>query len=443
MLKNVQFLKPDASVEIELLIVLDKKYRDQLDKTLNGAISYNLKRGEYPVWMTTNGMFSIPKIVIADHGNDLAEIATTNVAIACGSLEADKLAFNLLSKRSDMETLFLLCEDPEESSRRFEKQYVPLLCALSRAKELISAPSNLMTPSDFAKRCQELERQGVDVEVLDEIALKKMGAHALLAVGKGSVHPPRMVVMHYKGADAAPIALVGKGVCFDAGGIHLKSSYLNEMKWDKAGAGVVFGVLDAISGMKLPLNVVGVVCLAENMPDGGSLKPGDVISTLAGKTVEIVDTDCEGRLVLADGLTYVQKHFAPKMVIDLGTLALETFGALGGKYAGLFCNETPLSQSLKEAGERIGECLWPLPLGEYYAAQIRSKIADLKNAGIERYGASSAAAEFLRAFINPKTPWAHIDISGVSWNLHNPNQGVSGFGVRLLVEYLEANFATS
>jgi leucyl aminopeptidase len=176
--------------------------------------------------------------------------------------------------------------------------------------------------------------------------------------------------------------------------------------------------------------------LAENMPDGAALKPGDVITTLGGKRVEIIDTDCEGRLALADGLSYAQKMFSPKALIDLGTLTLEVFGALGGEYAGLFCNDAPLSNALLRAGDSSGEKLWPLPLGEYYAKQIRSKIADLKNVGTFRYGGSSAAAEFLRAFVKPTTPWAHIDIAGTAWKIDAPEEGVTGFGIRLLVNYL-------
>ena len=244
-------------------------------------------------------------------------------------------------------------------------------------------------------RCLVLEKQGVKVEVFDEKKLKEIGADALLAVGQGSSNPPRMVVMQWQGSEDEPIVLVGKGICFDAGGINLKTSHLPEMKWDKAGAGVVVGVIDVVSKMKSPINVVAIAMLAENMPDGAALKPGDVITTLGGKRVEIIDTDCEGRLALADGLSYAQKMFSPKALIDLGTLTLEVFGALGGEYAGLFCGmHESLSKSLLRAGDVSGEKLWPLPLGEYYAKQIRSKIADLKNVGTFRYGGALPRQSF-------------------------------------------------
>jgi leucyl aminopeptidase len=218
----------------------------------------------------------------------------------------------------------------------------------------------------------------------------------------------------------------------------LKTNFLNEMKWDKAGAGVVVGVLEALSLAKIPVSVVGTIALAENMPDGGALKPGDVIETLSGKTVEIVDTDCEGRLVLADSMTYVQQAYSPKILIDIGTLTRETFGALGGKYGGLFCNDQQLEKELISAGKRAQEELWPLPLGSFFAKHIRSQIADLKNAGIQSYGASSAAAEFLRAFLNQEIPWAHLDIAGVAWDIMKPTKGITAFGVRLLYEWLRS-----
>ena len=207
------------------------------------------------------------------------------------------------------------------------------------------------------------------------------------------------------------------------------------MKWDKAGAGVVVGVIDVISKMKAPINVVAIAMLAENMPDGAALKPGDVITTLGGKRVEIIDTDCEGRLALADGLSYAQKMFSPKALIDLGTLTLEVFGALGGEYAGLFCNDESLSKSLLRAGDASGEKLWPLPLGEYYAKQIRSKIADLKNVGTFRYGGGCRGRVSARVRKADNT-WAHIDIAGTAWKIDAPEEGVTGFGIRLLVNYL-------
>ncbi|MCC5832768.1 MAG: leucyl aminopeptidase family protein [Chlamydiales bacterium] len=425
---KIGFLDLEALPEADLLIVCNEAVEAALDKKLNGALRFNQAKGIKR--MTTNGAYPVSQIVFARKEEPLAPLATCErVAVAGASEEA---IFQLLLKCPELD-LTVLCKNPIEREEAFERDAC-LLGAIRRAKELIAAPANRLPPEAFAKKCLELE--GVKVDVYDEEELERIGASALLAVGRGSLHPPRMVVLEYKGAEGKPLLLVGKGVCYDSGGINLKRSHLTEMKWDKAGAGVVVGALDACARLKLPIHVVGILVLAENMPDGAALKPGDVISTLGGKEVEIVDTDCEGRLMLADGLVYAQK-FAPRTLIDLGTLTPETFGALGGAYAGLFCSDSTLSRSLIEAGEEVSERVWPLPLGEVFADQLKSKIADLKNAGIPRYGAAPASAEFLKAFVNLSLPYAHIDIAGVSWNPDDPEQGVTGFGVRLLVRYIE------
>ncbi|MFC2049304.1 M17 family metallopeptidase [Chlamydiota bacterium] len=437
-MQNVQFLETLEGIEADLLILRDRSLQKKIDAQLKGALSFNLKHAtSSSVWMTTNGAFPIRKLVIPSANENLGALASEKrVVIVIEGQPVEKLAFEILLSGPAAETLIFVCEDAHEAEKAF-RNYRILLDGIVRAKDLISTPANLMPPAEFAKRCQALEKQSVQVDVLDEKKLKEMGAEALLAVGQGSIHPPRMVVMQWRGSAENPIVLIGKGICFDAGGINLKTSCLTEMKWDKAGAGVVLGILDVVSKMQLPVHVVGIAVLAENMPDGAALKPGDVIATLGGKRVEIIDTDCEGRLALADGIAYAQKRFNPRAMIDLGTLTVETFGALGREYAGLFCNDVALTDALIKAGEESGEKLWPLPLGEYYANQVRSKIADLKNVGVFRYGASSAAAEFLRAFVSPEIPWAHIDISGTAWDLSAPDKGVTGFGIQLLVQYLQ------
>jgi len=427
-MKNVQFIKEDIVPEADLLILCEERLEALFDQKLGGVLAHNRKKGL--TRMTTNGVYPVPQIVLAGKEESLASVVDAEKVAVAGACQ--KRVFELLLKRPDLD-LTVLCSDPLQREEAFKRD-AHLLAAIKRAKELIAAPANLLPPDAFAKKCLELP--DVDVHILDEEALQQIGASALLAVGKGSVHPPRLVIIEYKGSHDNPIALVGKGVCYDSGGINLKTSHLTEMKWDKAGAGVVFGVLEACARLQLPVHVVGILALAENMPDGAALKPGDVIPTLGGKEVEIVDTDCEGRLVLADGLAYAQK-FSPQTIIDLGTLTLETFGALGGEYAGLFCSDPTLTKELIESGEEVGEPLWSLPLGEPFAKQLKSEVADLKNAGIPRYGASSAAAEFLRVFIGNQVPYAHIDIAGVSWRLDDPASGVTGFGVRLLVKYLE------
>jgi leucyl aminopeptidase len=435
-MKKIEFVDSLNPVEVDTLILCHEEIKKEIDQILKGSIALNLQKFSSPLWITTNGAYHIPRLAMVNKKEEIELFSVDKkVAIAFENIPAEELAFYVLKKNLPAEEFVFLSHDPKNAEMRFQK-YVHILEGISLAKEVIASPANLMTPEIVAKKCQQLKERGVLVDVLDEKRLDTVGAHALLAVGQGSSHAPKMVIMEWKGSEEQPLALVGKGICYDAGGINLKHAHLNEMKWDKAGAGIVIGVLDIVSRLKLPLHIVGIAVLAENMPDGNAMKPGDVIHSLGGKSIEIVDTDCEGRLALADGIAYAQKYFTPKTLIDFGTLTLETFGALGGEYAGLFCNDPRLSEQLIKAGELCGEKLWPLPLGEYYANQIRSKIADLKNEGVDSYGASSAAAEFLRAFVDPHTSWAHLDISGTSWRLDAPEKGVTGFGVELMIYYL-------
>lgn len=308
--------------------------------------------------------------------------------------------------------------------------------AVNYARDLIAEPANVLYPMAFAERLKDLSPLGIGVEILDKNALDEIGMTALLAVAKGSENLPAVAILRWNGADHAKtnVALVGKGVCFDSGGLCLKQpKYQLEMKWDKAGAGVVAGVLKALALLKLPVNVVGVLGLVENMPDGKSLKPGDIIPTLSGQTVEIIDTDAEGRLVLADCITYVQKHFQPETLIDLGTLTQETFASLGTAFAGLYSRDEELTDKLKAAGERSLDRLWHLPMGDYFAKQIESDVADMKNMGEEHWGENGAAAEFLSRYVTVKK-WAHLDIAGVSWT---KDKVITGFGVRLLIDFIK------
>lgn len=433
-MKNIVFRDSLDGIDADVLILRHNSLQENINQQLNGAVDFNLNLFSYPVTMTSNGACSVPKLIFVNGTENLASLANEKtVAIAIDQVPAEQLAFEILMDDAKAENVIFICDDPKQSEQSFQK-YRDIFESVTLAKEIIASPANLMPPAEIARRCQQLEN--LTVTVFDEDQLRDHGAHALLAVGKGSPNTPKMVIMEYRGSDEPPIALVGKGICYDAGGINLKNSYLVEMKWDKAGAGAVIGVMDALSKLKLPINVVGVIVLAENMPDGNALKPGDVISSMSGKSIEVIDTDCEGRLALVDGIAYVQKYFSPKTLIDLGTLTLETFGALGAEYAGLFSPDPELSQALIEAGEAVGEKLWPLPLGDYYAQQIRSQNADLKNVGVFRYGGSSAAAEFIRAFVDPKISWAHLDIAGTAWKLDRPEDGVTAFGVRLIMEYL-------
>jgi leucyl aminopeptidase len=317
-----------------------------------------------------------------------------------------------------------------------------LAAAVGSARDLVSEPANVLTPAAFAEACAGTAKDGLEVEVLDKAALERIGMRALLGVAQGSEQPPFVAIMRWNGGPQgeAPVALVGKGVCFDTGGISIKpAGGMEEMKYDMAGAAAVFGAMRALAARRARANVVGLVGLVENMPSGTAQRPGDVVRTLAGKTVEVINTDAEGRLVLADVLWYAQDRFKPRAMVDLATLTGAVIVALGKEQAGLFATDDELARRLVDAGKETGERLWRLPLGKAYDKHVKSDIADLKNVGRGREAGSTAGAVFLQAFTNG-VPWAHLDIAGVAWagrDLPLAPKGATGFGVRLLDRYLQ------
>ncbi len=304
------------------------------------------------------------------------------------------------------------------------------------ARDLINEPPNVLFPEEFARRAARLRKLGVVVEVLDVPAMKRLGMGALLGVGQGSVHEGRTVIMRWNGGKrgAAPAAFVGKGVCFDTGGISIKTAGgMEDMKGDMAGAACVVGLMHALAAREAKVNAVGAIGLVENMPDANAYRPGDILKTMSGQTVEVVNTDAEGRLVLADVLHYVNTKYKPKFMIDLATLTGAIMVALGQEHAGLFANDDELSARLIAAGEATGERVWRMPMGPEYDKLIDSKFADMKNSG-GRHGGSITAAQFLARFV-AKTPWAHLDIAGTA--MGSPQTDInrswsSGWGVRLL-----------
>jgi leucyl aminopeptidase len=311
------------------------------------------------------------------------------------------------------------------------------------ARDLVNEPPNVLYPDEAAKRVLQLKKLGVKVEVLDVPAMKKLGMNALLGVGQGSTHDARMVVMHWNGAKKStkrkdapgPLAFIGKGVCFDSGGLSLKTGAgMMGMKGDMAGAAAVVGLMHALAKRKARVDAVGLIGLVENMPDGNAQRPNDIVKTMSGQTIEILNTDAEGRLVLADVLWYAQSRFKPRFMVNLATLTGAILVALGTEHAGLFSNNDELSQRLTRAGLKEGELVWRLPLGDAYDKLVKSKIADMKNIGGPNAG-SITAAQILQRFVN-KVPWAHLDIAGVAWQDGEqrplaPSWG-TGWGVRLL-----------
>jgi leucyl aminopeptidase len=304
------------------------------------------------------------------------------------------------------------------------------------ARDLVNAPPNDLGPVEFAKICRDLEEHGVEVEILTEKEMKKLGMHALLGVGQGSARGSRLVVMRWNGAkgSAQPVAFVGKGVVFDTGGISIKPAQgMEDMKGDMAGAAAVAGLLRALAGRKAKANVIGIVGLVENMPDGAAQRPGDIVTSMSGQTIEIINTDAEGRLVLADALWYCQDRFKPRFMVNLATLTGAVLVALGQEHAGLFSNDDELATRLTSAGLATGEKLWRLPLSAEYDKIIDSKFADVKNSGGRNAG-SITAAQFLQRFVND-VPWAHLDIAGTGMAAASSELNRSwgpGFGVRLL-----------
>ena len=311
------------------------------------------------------------------------------------------------------------------------------------ARDLVSEPPNVLYPKEYANRLLKLKKLGVKVTLYNEKKLKKLGMNSLLGVGRGSSKESYLVTLEWYGDKknkSSPISFVGKGVCFDTGGISLKpAKFMEEMKYDMAGSAVVGGLIKSLAIRKAKVNAIGVVGLVENMPDGNAQRPGDIVKAYNGKTIEVLNTDAEGRLVLADALSFTEKKFKPKFIIDLATLTGAIIIALGEEYAGLFSNNDELSKKLYEAGEKVNEKVWRLPLHKNYDKLMDSTIADIQNINYSGGAGSITAAQFLQRFVE-KTPWAHLDIAGMAFSKKAANLnpgGATGFGVRLLNQLIE------
>ena len=337
----------------------------------------------------------------------------------------------------------LACAEPE-ASRAAAADLLARAEGVHFTRDLTNEPANILTTSEFAARLEAMRDLGLEVEVLDEPALEKLGMRALLAVGQGSESPSKVVVMRWQGGgEDAPLALVGKGVVFDTGGISIKpAGGMEEMVMDMGGAGVVAGVMRTLALRKARANVIGLVGLVENMPDGRAQRPGDVVTSMKGDTIEVINTDAEGRLVLADVMWYAQERFKPAAMIDLATLTGAVIIALGHHKAGVFANDDALCEAFLKAAAETGEGAWRLPLDPAYDKQIKSRVADMKNVG-GRPAGSVTAAQFLQRFVKPETPWIHLDIAGVAMPTEAGDfapKGASGWGVRALDALIRARF---
>ncbi|MBB3065049.1 leucyl aminopeptidase [Limibacillus halophilus] len=354
----------------------------------------------------------------------------------------------------------VVATEPHKEAKKAYAALEEIAAGVFTTRDIVSEPANIIYPQSFVAEARKLEKLGVEIEVLGEKEMAKLGMGSLLGVGQGSARESQLLIMRWNGlaaigkakaktakaakaASDAPLLVVGKGVTFDTGGISIKpAGGMEDMKWDMGGAGTVLGLMRALAGRKARADVVGICGLVENMPDGAAQRPGDVVTSMSGQTIEVINTDAEGRLVLADALWFGQEKFQPKAVIDLATLTGAIIISLGHEHAGLFSNDDGLSDQLLEAGLGVGEKLWRLPLGEAYDKAINSDIADMKNTG-NRAGGSITAAQFLQRFIKQGTPWAHLDIAGVAWtNEARPTvpKGATAFGVRLLDRLVAKNY---
>ena len=335
-------------------------------------------------------------------------------------------------------------------NKKIDTKLIEKLSAIEKGvnftKDLVSEPGNVLHPDEYAKRLIALRNLGLKVTVYNTSKLKKMKCNALLGVGQGSSRGSYIVTMEWKGnkKQKKPLAFVGKGVCFDTGGISLKPArFMEDMTYDMAGSAVVVGLIKNLALRKAKVNAVGVVGLVENMVSGNAQRPGDIVKSFSGKTIEVLNTDAEGRLVLADAITFTEKKFKPNFIIDLATLTGAIVVALGSEYAGLFSNDDKLSKQLFNAGEKVDEKVWRLPLHENYNKLMNSKNADMQNINYVGGAGSTTAAQFLQRFIINKTPWAHLDIAGMAFSKYAGSlnsSGATGYGVRLLNKFIEDNY---
>ncbi|MFN0046618.1 MAG: leucyl aminopeptidase [Sphingorhabdus sp.] len=384
---------------------------------------------------------------IAIHAENLSAKASAEAAYgaALRNWRMDKYRTKLPeTSRPSVEQL-TVCGAPAEASGLWVT-YQAIADGVALTKELVTEPANIIYPESFVERCKHLADLGVEITVLDDAQMAELGMGALLGVAQGSRRPARLLAMKWDGTGGKqerPLAFVGKGVTFDTGGISIKpAAGMEDMKWDMGGAGAVAGVMKALAGRKAKAHVVGICGLVENMPDGNAQRPGDVVTSMSGQTIEVINTDAEGRLVLCDALHWTQETYNPEYIVDLATLTGAIIVSLGSEYAGMFTNDDGLADKLSAAGKASGDPLWRFPLSKAYDKMIDSPIADMKNIGGKGAG-SITAAQFLQRFIKDGVKWAHLDIAGTVW-ADKPgavwDKGATGFGVRLLDRFVADNF---
>ena len=381
-------------------------------------------------------------IDISGAGFDSDAAARAALAAELRGWRYDRYRTRLKEKQKPTLSRVTIVGGGSDAVTRWTERYAAVAAGVALTRELVTEPANIIYPESFVSRVKaNLDGLGIEIEVLNGPAMAKLGMGALLGVAQGSVREPRLLVMRWNGGNKgdAPLALLGKGVTFDTGGISIKPALgMESMKWDMGGAGAVAGAMKALAMRKAKANVIGVCGLVENMPDGNAQRPGDVVTSMSGQTIEVINTDAEGRLVLCDVMTWVQRTAKPRLMVDLATLTGAMVVSLGHEYAGIFANDDALAGQLLEAGLDSGDLLWRQPLGEAYDRLIDSPIADMKNVGPREAG-SITAAQFLQRFVEDGTPWAHLDIAGMAWSDKDKTtygKGATGYGVRLLDQFV-------
>jgi leucyl aminopeptidase len=428
--ESEQFISDNGAVRRLLVVGVAANAGDAAEKLGGTAVARLLTSGE-----------KTAVIDISGRGYDADTAARVGLAAALRSWRHDRYRTKLKENQKPTLDEVVIVGAGEGAEQRYASRWAPVVEGVSLTRELVTEPANIVYPDTFVERVRKsLDGSGVEVEVLDRAQMEKLGMGALLGVAQGSAREGRLMILKWSGGGAGqPTAFVGKGVTFDTGGISIKpAAGMEAMKWDMGGAGAVAGALKALALRKAMATVVGICGLVENMPGGNAQRPGDVVTTMSGQTVEVINTDAEGRLVLADAVTYVQRNFKPATIVDLATLTGAILISLGHEWAGLFSNNEELATELTKAGAESGDKLWRMPLAEPFDRLIDSPIADMKNVG-PREGGSITAAQFIQRFIENGVRWAHVDMAGKAWSdkaSSTYEKGATGFGVRLLDQYV-------
>ena len=435
--KDKNFLSLNINPTQKIILIKIEKIQNSTEIEKIGAKFFN--------YIKSNSIFDVTIF-----NNNIRETSNKNPNFLDEFLHGAKLkSYNFNKYKSKRKNeIFNIVISSDNSTLKFDqnKRYDSLLEGTNFTKDLVSEPGNILHPDEYARRLKQLSKYGLKVVVYDKNKLKKLGMNALLGVGQGSIRGSYLVTIEWNGSKSKnkPLAFVGKGVCFDTGGISLKpAKFMEDMTYDMAGSAVVVGLMKNLALRKAKVNAVGVVGLVENMPGGNAQRPGDIVKSYSGKTIEVLNTDAEGRLVLADALTFTEEKFKPKFIVDLATLTGAIIVSLGSEYAGLFSNDDKLSNQIFKVGEKVDEKVWRMPLHKNYDKLMDSKNADMQNINYVGGAGSTTAAQFLQRFILNKTPWAHLDIAGMAFSKYGGalnSGGATGYGVRLLNKLIEDHY---